>query len=240
MSPMQRGRPLILGHRGYKALYPENTLLAFRKALETGADGVECDLQKTADGRYVITHDPPAGQGAGLPELGSLLAELPRGAYLDLELKGETLSRRDCGPIRAILEAGAEPERLMISSFAPRLLGVFRRRGFTVGLLVHEKLARLGAVPLFIQVLLARPRFVNLPVGMMRDLGSCRRRLVLRLLRAAGLSVLFWTVNSEAEARAVHEWADIIVTDDVGLLRRLLPVSRAEGGGRLPRRPQPP
>ena len=39
----------VLGHRGYRAKYPENTLLAFGKAFEAGADGIECDVQKCAD-----------------------------------------------------------------------------------------------------------------------------------------------------------------------------------------------
>jgi glycerophosphoryl diester phosphodiesterase len=49
--------PLVLAHRGWSAQYPENTLRAFRKALTAGADGLEFDVQLTADGTIVVIHD---------------------------------------------------------------------------------------------------------------------------------------------------------------------------------------
>lgn len=47
----------IWAHRGYSALYPENTLLAFKKAEELFVDGIETDLQLTRDGKIVLIHD---------------------------------------------------------------------------------------------------------------------------------------------------------------------------------------
>lgn len=44
-------------HRGYSGKYPENTMLAFHKAVEAGADGIELDVQLTKDGVPVIIHD---------------------------------------------------------------------------------------------------------------------------------------------------------------------------------------
>ncbi len=44
-------------HRGYSGKYPENTLLAFEKAIEAGVDGIELDVQLTKDGCAVIIHD---------------------------------------------------------------------------------------------------------------------------------------------------------------------------------------
>lgn len=44
-------------HRGFSGNYPENTMLAFEKALEAGADGIELDVQLTKDGEIVIIHD---------------------------------------------------------------------------------------------------------------------------------------------------------------------------------------
>ncbi|HYL79422.1 MAG TPA: glycerophosphodiester phosphodiesterase [Candidatus Acidoferrum sp.] len=49
--------PAVQGHRGASALAPENTLAAFRKAIELGADGMEMDLQLTRDGAVVVIHD---------------------------------------------------------------------------------------------------------------------------------------------------------------------------------------
>ena len=50
-------RMKILAHRGYSSIYPENTMLAFRKALEFGADGIEFDVQLTQDDQVVVIHD---------------------------------------------------------------------------------------------------------------------------------------------------------------------------------------
>ena len=49
--------PEIIAHRGASYLAPENTLTAFRKAVEIGADGVEMDVQQTVDAGLVIHHD---------------------------------------------------------------------------------------------------------------------------------------------------------------------------------------
>jgi len=46
-----------IAHRGFSGQYPENTLLAFQKALEAGADGNEFDVHLTRDGVPVIHHD---------------------------------------------------------------------------------------------------------------------------------------------------------------------------------------
>ena len=47
----------LQGHRGARGLAPENTLPAFRKALELGVDTIECDMAITKDGVVVIHHD---------------------------------------------------------------------------------------------------------------------------------------------------------------------------------------
>lgn len=47
----------IFAHRGYSGCYPENTMLSFRKAAETGCDGIELDVQLTKDGTVVVIHD---------------------------------------------------------------------------------------------------------------------------------------------------------------------------------------
>ena len=47
----------VFGHRGAKALYPENTMLSFQKAIELGVDGIEMDLNMTKDGHLAVIHD---------------------------------------------------------------------------------------------------------------------------------------------------------------------------------------
>lgn len=46
-----------IAHRGFSGKYPENTILAFQKALEAGVDGIEFDVHLTRDGKLVIVHD---------------------------------------------------------------------------------------------------------------------------------------------------------------------------------------
>lgn len=50
-------RPLVIGHRGFCAFAPENTLPAFNLALEAGVDLVELDYRQSADGQLVVIHD---------------------------------------------------------------------------------------------------------------------------------------------------------------------------------------
>ena len=47
----------VVAHRGYSGVYPENTMLAFRKAVEAGSDEIELDVQLTKDGTLVVIHD---------------------------------------------------------------------------------------------------------------------------------------------------------------------------------------
>jgi glycerophosphoryl diester phosphodiesterase len=50
-------QPLIIGHRGASAVAPENTLAAFKRAIQIGADGVEFDVRLASDGVPVVIHD---------------------------------------------------------------------------------------------------------------------------------------------------------------------------------------
>jgi len=47
----------VIAHRGLSAHYPENTLLAFEKAIQAGADGIETDLRLSGDGEIILFHD---------------------------------------------------------------------------------------------------------------------------------------------------------------------------------------
>ncbi|MCY4546119.1 MAG: glycerophosphodiester phosphodiesterase [Gemmatimonadetes bacterium] len=53
----QTDRPLVIAHRGGAAQWPENTLYAFRNAIESGADALEFDVHATSDGKLVVIHD---------------------------------------------------------------------------------------------------------------------------------------------------------------------------------------
>ena len=50
-------RPLLIGHRGYPALCPENTLASFEGAMQAGCDMIELDVTLTKDRKVVVIHD---------------------------------------------------------------------------------------------------------------------------------------------------------------------------------------
>lgn len=138
-SAGNRRRPLCVAHRGASAHAPENTLAAFRKAAELGADMVEMDVHLSADGVPVVIHDADLGRAAGvsgnvywyrlselkefdvgggerIPTLEEALrccAEAGLGAYV--EIKMPFLSRLVA---RAIRDAGLQA-RAIVASFRP-------------------------------------------------------------------------------------------------------------------------
>ena len=208
-------RPLVLGHRGYRSLAPENTLPAFLAALEHGADGVEFDVQKEPSGAYVVIHDPPKGNGAA-PKLRDVLAGLPRGIYLDVELKGETLKPADCPRILAELtDAEVTADRLMISSFAPELLPPWKAWGIDTALLLGTEAARMGFPRLVGLIRRIGPAWLNPAVQAFDVLGGFTARLLFRFARLAGLRLAFWTVNTDAQLRSIAGLTDIVIADDV-------------------------
>ncbi|MGD8191781.1 glycerophosphodiester phosphodiesterase [Brevibacillus ginsengisoli] len=79
--------PEIYAHRGASGLYPENTLEAFRAAYRLGADGIELDVQLSADNQVVVIHDAVLGRttnGRGLVRSHTLveLKQLSAGEWL--------------------------------------------------------------------------------------------------------------------------------------------------------------
>ena len=73
-----RSPPLLFAHRGGRAHAPENTLEAFRRAVDLGATGLESDVWLTSDGQPVLDHDGRVGRGLRRSSLSShRRAELP-------------------------------------------------------------------------------------------------------------------------------------------------------------------
>lgn len=66
---------LVIGHRGASQAFPENTLAAFQGAADQGADGVELDVRRTADGKLAISHDDTLPDGTVVVE--TPFADLP-------------------------------------------------------------------------------------------------------------------------------------------------------------------
>ena len=107
-------RPLVAGHRGYKAKYPENTMLGFREALKLSVDMLEIDLRLSRDEQLVLMHDSTldrttdghgrveshtlkelqafdAGRGERIPTFEEFLDWVqPTGLFLNVEIKTKT------------------------------------------------------------------------------------------------------------------------------------------------------
>lgn len=83
-------------HRGASAYAPENTMSAFRKAIELKANGIELDLQKTKDGKIVIFHDDfidkkSNGIGTISDYTYNELLKFDFGSWFDLKYKDEKI-----------------------------------------------------------------------------------------------------------------------------------------------------
>lgn len=86
----------VAAHRGWSAKYPENTMLAFRKALEIGVDQLETDVRITKDGELVLIHDPMVdrttnGSGKVCEMTLAELKALDAGSWLSPEFAGQQI-----------------------------------------------------------------------------------------------------------------------------------------------------
>lgn len=84
---------LVAGHRGAAALYPQNTMVSFEKAVALGVDSIETDVWMTKDGNLVLMHDADVGSttnGSGLINdlTYSEIRQLDAGIKFSEEFKG--------------------------------------------------------------------------------------------------------------------------------------------------------
>jgi glycerophosphoryl diester phosphodiesterase len=96
----QRPKPLIIAHRGACAHAPENTLAAFRLAVEHGADGIELDAKLSADGQVMVIHDhsvdrTTGGQGQVRKLSLAQMKALEAGSFFDERFRGEPIPTLD-------------------------------------------------------------------------------------------------------------------------------------------------
>jgi len=149
-------QPLVIAHRGASADAPENTLAAFALALEQAADGIELDVQLSADGWPVIIHDDTVdrtsngsglvsqmtvaklqaldlGLGQTVPTLDELFEAFGPTLLYNVELKSDGLLRtglRDTGLEAAVadrIEAHHLENHVLVSSFDPFCVRRVRR-----------------------------------------------------------------------------------------------------------------
>lgn len=217
------GRTMILGHRGAPREAPENTMRALRLAVAQGADGVELDVQPSADGVGVVIHDPTlerttdaAGEVAALPWTRIAAARsggepVPRieeavewaaaaGAFLNVEVK----SRGGEAPSVEAVRAAGMMGRTVFSSFYP------------------EVVAELGRIaPEAERYFLTETWDDRIRAGV-RALGvhgvcphhSIATPALLEELAAAGLGVVVWTVDDPARvAELVRAGVRAVITN---------------------------
>jgi glycerophosphoryl diester phosphodiesterase len=203
----------IYGHRGASGVEPENTLRAFARSLEMGAEGIELDVQVSADRVPVVLHDRnfdrttngtgavdllsleelrtiDAGQGERVPLLSEVLALVGDRAHFDVEIKQGGIERE----VLDVLAASPD-SRWGISSF---------------DWVVLERVRELSAdAELWVLAVFVSEAMFNLAsrigargVSLYSD-GFTEESA--RALADAGLDVIVWTVNDPAEARRVRD-----------------------------------
>jgi len=179
-----RPRPILLGHRGVREGVRENTLAAFKRAMEAGLDGVELDVQRTRDGVLVVYHDFWIDRGLvhqltyaelkeALPQLATLeevlaLFEGYPEAILNVELKSIPGFRDGrTAELAELLRGWAGRNRVLVSSFDP--VALFELRSLVpeqpLGFLFHgfdagEMAVRLGFEAVHPRLELATPERV--------------------------------------------------------------------------------
>jgi glycerophosphoryl diester phosphodiesterase len=211
-------RPLLLGHRGSRALKSirENTLASFDQALTDGCDGFEFDVRLTEDGEAVVSHDKKvdgyevsrstAKQVSQLPRLRDVLQRY-RDSFLDIELKVKGLER-----ITLDLFLRHKPRRgFVVSSFIPGALKSVHAEDTTIPLgLICESATQLRLwTELPVQYLIAHQELVDPEL--------------IRKVKGAGKKVIVWTVNTpEDMQRFADSSVDGIISDETGLLCRTL------------------
>lgn len=147
---------LIVGHRGARNLWPENSLEGFRRALALGVDGIEFDVHLARDGELVVIHDPTLERttadrgavrdrtaaelkatalrdaaGAGVPRLDDVL-DVFAGSTVELhiEIKTDVAGRAYPGledRLLAAIRGRGLGRQAIVTCFVPEVLEKVRR-----------------------------------------------------------------------------------------------------------------
>jgi glycerophosphoryl diester phosphodiesterase len=243
--------PLVAAHRGGAALWPENSLLAYRNALALGVDFLETDVHLTADGEIVVVHDPTldrttnaAGPVAGrrLADLAPVRLRAADGTRTDepLPTLGQLLDLLAPSRARLLLEIKVDSTRRPYPGIEDKVLALVGARGLgpRVAIMAFQPdtLRRVRALDAAIPtvLLIGRARMERdgaaVVVQEARDVRASHLAIDHRALdaaavaaaRAAGLVLGAWTVNTEPDLRRMIDLSvDVLITDRPDLARRL-------------------
>jgi glycerophosphoryl diester phosphodiesterase len=236
----------LYGHRGAPAHLPENTLPAFERALADGANSLEIDVHPTADGHFVVAHDPDGQRmagvaehirmstldqvkkwnvaaGTGRTELGHhtvpSLAETLE-AFPDVPMSID-LKPDDPGAVPSLLDVvarqGAE-NRVTLASFSTRVVRTIRRLGYPGRTtLAKSEVAVLRFLPGVLAKLYVSGDAAHIPVEH-NGIRLDGRRFITRC-RRLGLRVEYWVVDDPEEARRLLDLgATGIMSDDPAII----------------------
>jgi glycerophosphoryl diester phosphodiesterase len=239
--------PRLYAHRGASHELPENTIAAFQRAIDVGADAIETDAHLTKDGHVVLSHDATgarmcgtavpiadvtldelrawdAGGGHRVPTLEEALAAFP-GVPFNVDAK--SLHPAMVPRIVDVVHRMKAEDRTLLASFDSSNLRRIRALGYRgrTGL-GQSEVVRLLALPtraLRYALLRLRGAAAQIPYRHFGfDLGT---RAVIEKCHALGLEVHYWTVNDAPLAtRLLDLGADAVMTDDP---RAIAPVLRA-------------
>jgi glycerophosphoryl diester phosphodiesterase len=219
----------VIAHRGASAYETENSLLAFRRALEMGADGIELDVHATADGNLVVHHDPDLNgrhlarlsledarrlrlpNGEALPTLSEALALITPAAIAFVELK--TLPATADDALFTVFDHAPHPERCQVHSFDHRII---RRLTLARPALPAGVLSGAYAVDPAAEVHAAG-------AGALWQHEERVDRPLAALLHDAGLALYVWTVDRpERMKRLVADGVDGICTNCPDVAREVV------------------
>ena len=216
---------LLLGHRGCRGTFTENTFAAFDHALESGCDGFEFDVRRTADGVPVVWHDArlrgrflsrleygslqerclSTGRrpSIALCELEAVLARYAALAWMDIEVKVRGVEAQVAGLVRRYPPARG----FVISSFRRRVLLELHRIDPSLPLgFIFDRMPRARV-------------WRALPVGYVMPKSRLVTAARVRQFHAEGMKVLTWTVNQAAAIRRLREaGVDGMIGDDPAML----------------------
>jgi glycerophosphoryl diester phosphodiesterase len=220
----------VLAHRGGTGPWHENSLEAFSAALDLGADGVELDVRRSADGALVVHHDAEVA-GTGLiherrrdqippwvPSLEKALETCAR-SVVNVEIKnlptdpGYDPRDRVAATVATLLGEGVGPTQpwpthVVVSSFWPDTLAAVRaaQDDIPLAILVHPSLDAVSALDTAAALgcVAVNPHHSRVDVELVRQ------------AHERGLAVITWTVNSPDDIDAVLEaGVDVLITDAV-------------------------
>ena len=232
-------RPKVLAHRGARRVAPENTVDAFVAAAALGADGVELDVHRTADGALVVHHDAGA-RGVGvltersLVEIRTARPEIPTleealeacdGMLVNIEVKNlpgdadyDSADGAATGVVALLAERGRRDD-VLVSSF--NLASADRVRALDESI-PTALLTLVGLDPANgVEVAHAHGHGAVHPD--VRSLARGAADATVGRAHDLGLAVNVWTVNGEDEMRRLATTGvDAIITDVPDVARRVL------------------